>query len=537
MWTPDAYEGAPTPATTFMAVVREDRGVRRAAARAARRLRRRALGRARARGWPPRRWPALAVADDGLRQRRRRVRRRASSACWRTRRSRTPATSWSASSPTFAEPRARRRPRRVLFYLLAYTVSNVRAFGSLIALRLARQGGRQLRGPRRRRPPPSAARAAVLALPAVADGLSADRGLLRQVVRVQRGASQAGDGMLWLGRARRAEQRDRRVLLPARDGVSVHERARAGRADRRADALGLRRGRAAGLGLPGAGDGHRACAATSRSRWPRPRVWSDAAAAAARAAALASRCGAAAASGEAPSPERPASATAACGAAAGSRRRPACSRASCGSRAATSCRRTATSRWSARCSTHAERRAAAGARARRRARPIASRCRLSRERRAVRRVLAASEFSQRSSARPPGARGHDRGLPPDAALVVAMKGDMLRVRNAMKYPFMPTYARDRHGAHAAARPDLRRHARQAGRAAAAVRLHRAVRPHRRRRAAASRVRGDRSRGQVPLRRLSRGREHGARARGIRCSRRPSCRCASSAASTRASSSC
>ena len=33
MWTPDAYEGAPTPATAFMAAGREGRGLRGAAAR------------------------------------------------------------------------------------------------------------------------------------------------------------------------------------------------------------------------------------------------------------------------------------------------------------------------------------------------------------------------------------------------------------------------------------------------------------------------------------------------------------------------
>ena len=49
----------------------------------------------------------------------------------------------------------------MLFYLLAYTVSNALAFGALIALGSHGKRGGELRGPGRRRPPPSAGRAAV----------------------------------------------------------------------------------------------------------------------------------------------------------------------------------------------------------------------------------------------------------------------------------------------------------------------------------------------------------------------------------------
>ena len=240
MWTPDAYEGAPTPATTFMSVVRQGRGVRGAAARAAGRLRRplldqrrHAAGRRCSRGFA-----ALTMV---VRQPRRGRTSRASSACWRTRRSRTPATCWSASSRCSRPRRAAGRVERCSSICSRTRSRTCGAFGALILCGSHGAEAVSYEDLAGARPAPSARRAAVLALRAVADGLSADRGLLRQVVRLQRrdrGRRPAG----LAGRDRRADQRGRRVLLPARARVHVHERAGGGRPDRGADALGLRRG-------------------------------------------------------------------------------------------------------------------------------------------------------------------------------------------------------------------------------------------------------------------------------------------------------
>ena len=127
MWTPDAYEGAPTPATTFMAVA-----VKSAAFAVLLRVLLVGFGDERlmswGTGWPP----ALALlggADDDGRQRRRRP----------------PGVGQAHARVLVDRARRLRAGRRgrddalgqtgeasVLFYLLAYTVSTAGAFGALI---------------------------------------------------------------------------------------------------------------------------------------------------------------------------------------------------------------------------------------------------------------------------------------------------------------------------------------------------------------------------------------------------------------------
>ena len=115
-WTPDVYQGSPSPVGRVHGVRREGGGLRRAAAGVRRRLRRLpprlAADRLRAGGAHAlvgRSWPSC---------------RPTSSACWPTRRSATPGSSSSAS---------RRRPAAgtsaALFYLAAYTFMVAGSFG------------------------------------------------------------------------------------------------------------------------------------------------------------------------------------------------------------------------------------------------------------------------------------------------------------------------------------------------------------------------------------------------------------------------
>ena len=91
MWTPDVYQGAPSPVTAFMSAATKVAVVRRADARARRGVRAAAVGLApRGRGARRRsRWSWAACS---------RSRRPTSSACWRTRASRRPGSSWRRSS-------------------------------------------------------------------------------------------------------------------------------------------------------------------------------------------------------------------------------------------------------------------------------------------------------------------------------------------------------------------------------------------------------------------------------------------------------
>ena len=129
-WTPDAYQGSPTPVTGYLSVGPQDRRLRAhpaplrggpdAAARRVGAGHRRAGGRDHdaSATWPP--WA-----------------RTTSSACWPTRRSPTPATSWSglvvfATAPTEAVAEA--GVQSVLFYGVAYAFMNLGAFAVVAAL-------------------------------------------------------------------------------------------------------------------------------------------------------------------------------------------------------------------------------------------------------------------------------------------------------------------------------------------------------------------------------------------------------------------
>ena len=145
-WTPDAYEGAPTPATTFMAVAVKSGAPSRCCCACCSLSFGDAGWTSWATGWPPV-IATLAVAhDDGGEPHRR------------------PAGVGQAHARLLEHRarglRARRRRRRmmrdrrqagasVLFYLLAYTVSTAGAFGALILCGSRGARGRQLRGPRR----------------------------------------------------------------------------------------------------------------------------------------------------------------------------------------------------------------------------------------------------------------------------------------------------------------------------------------------------------------------------------------------------
>ena len=186
-WTPDAYEGAPTPATAFMAVAVKAGAfamLLRVLVLSLRRSGVDVVGDRLAAGAGD----ARRAHDDGREPRRR------------------PAGVGQAHARVL-EHRARRlRARRrdgddaragarrgasVLFYLLAYTVSTAGAFGALI---LCGSRGREavsyedLVG-HRQAPPGGGAR--LLALPALARRDPADGRLLRQVVRLPSGDRRA----------------------------------------------------------------------------------------------------------------------------------------------------------------------------------------------------------------------------------------------------------------------------------------------------------------------------------------------------------
>ena len=185
MWTPDAYEGAPTPATTFMAVA-----VKSAAFAVLLRVLVAAFGDEKlagwGTGWPPV-WIVALLVDDGREPRRgaagvgeahaRLLVDRARRLRARRRRGRCPGRPEASAS--------------VLFYLLAYTVSTAGAFGSLI---LCGSRGAEavsysdLAGVGQRHP--AAALAFSLFL-LVARRRPADRGFLRQALRRSRRPSTA----------------------------------------------------------------------------------------------------------------------------------------------------------------------------------------------------------------------------------------------------------------------------------------------------------------------------------------------------------
>ena len=132
-WTPDVYQGAPTPVTAFMSSATKVAGVRRAPARLPRwPSRSTATTGARSSGRSPcSRWPSAASAPSC---------RPTSSACWRTRRSRTPGyvligVRRRRTLPRGAKPRC--------FYLFVYTFMVDRLVRGRDRARLAR----------RRRPP------------------------------------------------------------------------------------------------------------------------------------------------------------------------------------------------------------------------------------------------------------------------------------------------------------------------------------------------------------------------------------------------
>ena len=212
MWAPDVYEGAPTTVTAFMAA-----GVKAAAFGALLRV----LRAGAARAWPPQWQPAvavLAVRHDGRRQPGRAGAERTSSACWPTRRSRTPAT---CSTALVAAPGRGRGGRPLLPRGLR-----------------GREPGR-LRRPRRPGPRRAASRcrsptwrawrsggpllaAALTVFLDLAHRRARLRRLRGQVLPLQR---RRGRGLRGPRRRRRAHERGLRLLLPARGGGDVHARA------------------------------------------------------------------------------------------------------------------------------------------------------------------------------------------------------------------------------------------------------------------------------------------------------------------------
>ena len=220
MWTPDAYEGAPTPATTFMAVAVKARRF----AMLLRVLARRASATPRSTSWAsglaagargargahddgrePHRGPAgVGQAHARVLEHRARglpARRRRRDDARRARRRRR------ACSSTCSRTPSRRRARSARSSSAAAAAREAVSYEDLAGHRQAAPGGG----------------ARVLALPAVARGHAADGGLLRQVVRLPARRSTAG--LYWLAVIALREQRDRRVLLPARPRLHVHARA------------------------------------------------------------------------------------------------------------------------------------------------------------------------------------------------------------------------------------------------------------------------------------------------------------------------
>ena len=124
-WTPDAYQGSPTPVTGYLSVGPEGRRLRADPAAL-----RRGPGPLRGRLGAAHRRPGRP--DDDAGQPRPRSARTTSSGCWPTARSPTPATSWSAWRSFAGAPRpaAAGRPgiQAVLFYSVAYTFMNLGAF-------------------------------------------------------------------------------------------------------------------------------------------------------------------------------------------------------------------------------------------------------------------------------------------------------------------------------------------------------------------------------------------------------------------------
>ena len=130
-WTPDVYQGAPTPVTGFMAACTKVAAFGAILRRVLRRRRRQPLGLAA--GAVGRRDP-----DHGGRVGARRSPRPTSSGCWPTPRSPTPGSSssvcWPSTGP--ASP-------AVLFYLVAYGFTTIAAFAVVTLVR-------DRAGPRRR---------------------------------------------------------------------------------------------------------------------------------------------------------------------------------------------------------------------------------------------------------------------------------------------------------------------------------------------------------------------------------------------------
>ena len=135
MWTPDVYQGAPTPVTGFMAAAVKVAGVRRAAAGDVRGARRRRSGTGQPVFW------VVAVAHDARRRPAGRRPAPTSSGCWPTPPSPTPASccwGWSRYSPQGLSA--------TLFYLLAYGFATVGAFAIVMLVREpGRRGGAPVR--------------------------------------------------------------------------------------------------------------------------------------------------------------------------------------------------------------------------------------------------------------------------------------------------------------------------------------------------------------------------------------------------------
>ena len=126
MWAPDAYEGAPTPVTAFMAAAVKAAALRHAHSPGLDGVRR-------APSWPTARAAGrrllvvLAVADDDHRQPRRAApgQRQAHAGVLVDRARRVPARRCRAPSPSSAP----RRAAPLVYYLVAYTFTTVGAFG------------------------------------------------------------------------------------------------------------------------------------------------------------------------------------------------------------------------------------------------------------------------------------------------------------------------------------------------------------------------------------------------------------------------
>ena len=155
--------------------------------------------------------------DDDRGHRGRRGADATSSACWRIRASRTRGYLLLGIVAANTSGKA-----AILFYLLAYAVTNLGAFGVVALLGTARAPAR--RAPRLRRPV-ERSRPALAALMTVfllsLGGFPPTAGFIAQVVHLQR----RGPGRLLLARDhRRAHERRLGVLLPAHRGDDVHDR-------------------------------------------------------------------------------------------------------------------------------------------------------------------------------------------------------------------------------------------------------------------------------------------------------------------------